>query len=53
MDGRFFLGQGKYAVEILRRFRIMDCRPMSTTLVKNWRKIDASNSKTGDPTVYR
>jgi hypothetical protein len=53
MDGRFFLGQGKYAVEILRRFRMMDCRPMSTPLVTNWRKIDASDSKTVDPTVYR
>jgi hypothetical protein len=32
-DGRFFLGQGKYTVEILRRFRMTDCRPMSTPLV--------------------
>jgi hypothetical protein len=30
-----------------------DCRPMSKPLVTNWRKIDASNSKTVDPTVYR
>jgi hypothetical protein len=52
MDGRFFLGQGKYAVDILRRFRMMDCRPMSTPLVTNWRKIDASYSKTVDLTVY-
>jgi hypothetical protein len=53
MDGHFSLGQGKYAVEILHRFRMMDCRPMSTPLVTNWRKIDASDSKTVDPTVYR
>jgi hypothetical protein len=33
MFGRFFLGQGKYAVEILRKFKMMDCRPMSTPLV--------------------
>jgi hypothetical protein len=26
---------------------------MSTTLVTNWRKIDASDSKTVDPIVYR
>jgi hypothetical protein len=51
--GRFFLGQGKYVVEILCRFRMMDCRPMSTPLVTNWRKIDASDSKTVDSTVYR
>jgi hypothetical protein len=52
-DGCFFLRQGKYAVEILRRFGMMDCRPMSTPLVTNWRKIDVSDSKTVDPTVYR
>ena len=53
MDGRFFLGHGKYAVEILRRFRMMDSRPMSTPLVTNWRKIDTSDSETVDPTIYR
>ena len=53
MDGRFFLGHEKYAIEILRRFKMMDCRPMSTPLVTNWRKIDASDSKTVDPIVYR
>jgi hypothetical protein len=45
-DGHFFLGQGKYTVEILHRFRMTDCRPMSTPLVMNWRKIDALDSKT-------
>jgi hypothetical protein len=30
----------------------MDCRPMSTPLVTNWRNIDASYSKIVDPTVY-
>ena len=24
-DGCFFIGQGKYAVEILKRFRMVDC----------------------------
>jgi hypothetical protein len=52
-DGHFFLGQGKYAIEILCRFRMMDCRPMSTPLVTNWRKIDATDPKTLDPTIYR
>jgi hypothetical protein len=31
---------------------MMDSRPMSTLLVTNWRKIDASDSKTIDPIVY-
>jgi hypothetical protein len=30
-----------------------DCRPMSTSLVTNWRKIDASDSKSVGPTMYR
>jgi hypothetical protein len=34
-DGRFFLGQGKYTMEILRRFRMIDSRPMSMPLVTN------------------
>jgi hypothetical protein len=52
-DGRFFLGQGKYTMEILCRFKMIDSRPMSMLLVMNWRKIDASDSKTIDPIVYR
>ena len=30
-----FLGQGKYAVDILRRFQMEDRRPMSTPMVMN------------------
>ena len=41
-DGCFFIGQGKYAVEILKRFRMEDCNPMAIPLVSTWRKIDAS-----------
>jgi hypothetical protein len=44
-DGQIFLGQGKYAVEILKRFGMQDCRPMSTPMVTNWKKIDASNQR--------
>ena len=34
-DGCFFIRQGKYAVEILKRFRLEDCKPMSIPLVSN------------------
>lgn len=34
-DGEIFLGQGSYAMEILKRFRMEDCRPMSTPMVMN------------------
>jgi hypothetical protein len=50
--GCFFLGQGKYTMDILRRFGMTECRPMSMPLVTNWRKIDVSSSEMVDPTIY-
>jgi hypothetical protein len=37
--GEIFLVQGKYAVEILRRFGMKDCRPMATPMVTNLKKV--------------
>ena len=51
--GRIFLGQGKYILDILKRFGMLDCRPMSTPMITNWKKIDASDSELVDPTLYR
>ena len=51
-DGCFFIGQGMYVVEILKRFRMVDCKRMAIHLVSNWRKIDASGSDIFDPTLY-
>ena len=34
-DKCFFIGQWKYAVEILKRFKMVDCKPMSVPLVSN------------------
>eukprot|EP00253_Pinus_taeda_P014525 PITA_14525 len=48
-DDEIFLGQGRYATDILKRFRMQDCRPMIT----NWKKIDASDDKDVNPTLYR
>ena len=39
--GHIFLGQGKYAVDILRRFRMEDCNPMSTPMITNCKKLHA------------
>ena len=52
-DGCFFIGQEKNVVEILKRFRMEDCKPMAIPLASNWRKIDASGSDGFDPTLYR
>eukprot|EP00253_Pinus_taeda_P008925 PITA_08925 len=50
--GEIFLGQGRYATEILKRFKMEDCRPMATPMIINWKKIDASEDKDVDPTLY-
>ena len=34
-DECFFIRQGKYAVEILKRFRMEDCKHMAISLVSN------------------
>jgi hypothetical protein len=44
-DGETFLGKGRYAEQILRRFHMQDCRAMATPLVTNWRKVDTSRGE--------
>ena len=50
-----FLSQGKYAVDILQRFGMQECKPMSTPMVSNLKKLHeiASCSKPVDPILYR
>jgi hypothetical protein len=52
-EGHIFLRQGKYATDILSRFQMEDCRPMSTPMITNWKKISALDSQLVDATVYR
>eukprot|EP00253_Pinus_taeda_P027575 PITA_27575 len=52
-EGHFFLGQGMYIVYILSRFHMEDCKPMSTPMITNWKKLHASDSELVDPTLYR
>eukprot|EP00253_Pinus_taeda_P002863 PITA_02863 len=52
-EGHFFLGQRKYIVDILGKFHMEDCKPMSTPMITNWKKLHASDSKLVDPTLYR
>eukprot|EP00253_Pinus_taeda_P031071 PITA_31071 len=44
-EGHFFLGKGKYIVDILGRLHMDDCKPMSTLMITNWKKLHASNSR--------
>ena len=49
-DG-IFLGQGKYAVEILNRFRMMDC--MTTPMASNMKLLSDASSASVDAMMYR
>ena len=50
MDG-IFLGQGKYAVEILKRFGMMDC--MTTPMASNMKLLSDASSEMVDAMMYR
>ena len=51
MDG-IFLGQGKYAVDIMKRFRMMECKAMTTTMELNLKLLSDASSETVDATMY-
>ena len=46
------LGQGKHAVEILKRFRIMECNTMTTPMESNLKLLSDVSSKSVDATMY-
>ena len=52
IDG-IFLGQGKYAVDILKRFGMMDCKAMATPMASNLKLLSDSSSETVDAMMYR
>jgi hypothetical protein len=47
------LSQGKYAVEILKRFGMMDCKSMTTPMTTNPKLLCDSSSEIVDGTLYR
>ena len=53
--GEIFLSQGKYAVDVLRRFGMLDCKSMTTPMISNLKKLhdQATGSEQEDPTIYR
>ena len=50
-DG-IFLGQGKYVVEILKRFKMMDYKAMTTPMASNLKLLSDASSKAVDATMY-
>lgn len=48
-----FLSQGKYAVGILKRFGMMDCKPMTTPMTTNVKLLSDTSSDIVDATLFR
>jgi hypothetical protein len=50
-----FLSQRRYAVDVLPRFGMLDCKSMTTPMISNLKKLhdQATGSDPEDPTVYR
>ena len=48
-----FLNQGKYTVEILNRFGMLDYKAMTTHMTTNLKLLNNDTSKTMDATLYR
>jgi hypothetical protein len=51
--GHIFLGNGKYVCDILSRFQMEDCRPFTTPMITNWKKLHASESQLVYSTLYQ
>ena len=52
VDG-IFLGQGKYVVDILKRFGMMDCKAITTPMASNLNLLSDASSEVVDATIYR
>ena len=47
------LGQGNYTTEILKRFRMMDCKAMTTPMASNLKLLSVPSSEMVDATIYQ
>jgi hypothetical protein len=50
---RIFLNQGKYTVEILNRFDMLECKPMNTPMEAKMKLLVDTSSELIDATLYR
>ena len=46
------VAQGKYVVEILKRFGMMDCKSMATPMALNLKLLSDASSETFDSMMY-
>ena len=47
------LGQGKYAVDILKRFGMIDCKALTTPMASKLKLLGDASSEIVDVTMYR
>jgi hypothetical protein len=54
MTNEIFLSQGKYIVEILKKFSMMDCKSIPTPIVMDSKKMNNDSTDSGeiDPHLY-
>jgi hypothetical protein len=50
---RIFLNQGKYAVEILKRFDMLECKSMNTPMEVKLKLLVSTSSELIDATLYK
>ena len=48
-----FLGQGKYVIQILKRFKMLDFKVMATPMESNLKLLSDASSYSVDTTMYR
>ena len=48
-----FLGQGKYVVEILKRFIMLECKAIATPMASNLKLLSDASSESVDAMMYR
>ena len=46
------MGQGKYVVEILKRFEMMECKDMATPMELNLKLLSDGSLESVDATIY-
>jgi superfamily I DNA and/or RNA helicase len=50
---KIFLNQGKYAIEILKRFHMLECKSMNKPMETNLKLLVGTSSELVDATLYR
>ena len=48
-----FLNQGKYTIDLLKRFGTLDCKAVNTPMVTNLKLLNDDSSERVDVTLYR